>query len=160
MVIQRNPRNNSASEGIRRGHPVYDKTRAQPPDPERNHKNSRHGSESHNQLRNTRHPLSLALLEAPHGQMGRQTGHDTTLRDLLAMTNCEKELTITANTMLQGLHRHGLHDFYSPLPQLIDHIYGKGMQRDRKNENKNLQITGYEPYTNHQASVIPLLGGG
>ena len=41
-------------------------------------------------------------------------------RELLAMTDREKELTITANTMLQGLHRHGLHDFYSPVPQLID----------------------------------------
>jgi len=27
-------------------------------------------------------------------------------RELLAMTDREKELTITANTMLHGLHRH------------------------------------------------------
>jgi len=35
------------------------------------------------------------------------------LRELLAMTGRDKEFTITANTMLQGLHRHGLHDFCS-----------------------------------------------
>jgi len=41
-------------------------------------------------------------------------------RELLAMMDREKELTITANTMLHGLHRHGLHDFCSPTPQIID----------------------------------------
>jgi len=41
-------------------------------------------------------------------------------RELLAMTGREKELTITANTMQQGLHRHGLHEFCSPTPRLID----------------------------------------
>jgi len=41
-------------------------------------------------------------------------------RELLAMTDREKELTITANTMLHGLRRHGLHDFCSPTLQLID----------------------------------------
>jgi len=41
-------------------------------------------------------------------------------RELLAMTGRDKELTITPNTMLQGLHRHGLHDFCNPAPPLID----------------------------------------
>jgi len=41
-------------------------------------------------------------------------------RELVAMTNREEELTITANTMLQGLHRHGLHDFCSPTLRLIN----------------------------------------
>jgi len=41
-------------------------------------------------------------------------------RELLATTDREKELTITANTMLHGLHRHGLHDFCSLTPPLID----------------------------------------
>jgi len=41
-------------------------------------------------------------------------------RELLAMKDREKELAITANTMLHGLHRHGIHDFCSPTPQLID----------------------------------------
>ena len=40
-------------------------------------------------------------------------------RELLAMTGRDKEFTITANTMLQGLHRHGLYDFCSPTPPLI-----------------------------------------
>jgi len=41
-------------------------------------------------------------------------------RELLATTDREQELTITANTMLHGLHRHGLHDFCIPTPPLID----------------------------------------
>jgi len=41
-------------------------------------------------------------------------------RELLAMTDREKELTITTNTMLHGLHRHGLHESCSPAPPLID----------------------------------------
>ena len=41
-------------------------------------------------------------------------------RELLAMTGREKELTITANTMLHELHRHSLHDFCGPTPQQID----------------------------------------
>jgi len=41
-------------------------------------------------------------------------------RELLAITDREKEFTITTNTMLHELHRHGLHDFCSPTPQLID----------------------------------------
>jgi len=41
-------------------------------------------------------------------------------RELLAMTDREKEVTITANTMLLGLRRHGLHDFCNLIPPLID----------------------------------------
>jgi len=41
-------------------------------------------------------------------------------RELLAMTGREKEATITTNTMLLGLCRHGLHDFCNPIPLLID----------------------------------------
>jgi len=41
-------------------------------------------------------------------------------RELLAMSVREKELTITPNTMLQGLHRYGLHEFYGPAPPLIN----------------------------------------
>jgi len=41
-------------------------------------------------------------------------------RELLAMMGQEKEATITANSMLHVLRRHGLHDFCSPTPQLIN----------------------------------------
>jgi len=44
------------------------------------------------------------------------------LRELLAMTGQEKELTITSNTMLRGLHRYGLHEFGGPASPLIDQI--------------------------------------
>jgi len=40
--------------------------------------------------------------------------------ELIAMTDREKELTITASTMKEGLHRYGLFGFCSPTPQLID----------------------------------------
>jgi len=71
-------------------------------------------------------------------------------RELLAMTDHEKELTISANTMLQGLHQHGLHNFCSPLPQLIDQTTFTEMACDEiEKMKKNLRTTGYEPYTNH-----------
>jgi len=41
-------------------------------------------------------------------------------RELLAMTGREKELTITSNTMLRGLHRYGLHEFDGHALPLID----------------------------------------
>ena len=41
-------------------------------------------------------------------------------REFLAMTGREKEATITANTMLLGLRRHGLHNICNPIPLLID----------------------------------------
>jgi len=85
-------------------------------------------------------------------------------RELLATTDREKELTITANTMLHGLHQHVLHDFCSPTPQLINQTTFMEMACDElEKREKNSRITGYEPHTNHsnyQASVIPLLGGG
>ena len=40
--------------------------------------------------------------------------------ELIAMTDREKELTITASTMKEGLHRYGIFGFCSPTPQLID----------------------------------------
>ena len=40
--------------------------------------------------------------------------------ELIAMTDREKEHTITASTMKDGLHRYGLFGFCSPTPQLID----------------------------------------
>jgi len=41
-------------------------------------------------------------------------------RELLAMTDREKEATITANAMIHGLRGHGLHEFRRPIPPLID----------------------------------------
>jgi len=41
-------------------------------------------------------------------------------RELLAMAGREKEATITASIMQHVLRRHGLHDFISPTPQLVD----------------------------------------
>jgi len=41
-------------------------------------------------------------------------------RELLAKMCREKEATITANTMTHGLRWHGLYDFCSPIPQLIN----------------------------------------
>ena len=41
-------------------------------------------------------------------------------RELLAMTGREKEATITASTLQQGLGRHGLHNFISPTSKLVD----------------------------------------
>ena len=42
------------------------------------------------------------------------------LRELLAMTDREKEATISANAMIHELRGHGLHDFCTPTPPLID----------------------------------------
>jgi len=41
-------------------------------------------------------------------------------RELLAMTGRENEATVTASTVQHGLRRHGLHDFSSPRPQLVN----------------------------------------
>ena len=41
-------------------------------------------------------------------------------RELLAMGGREKEATITASTLQQGLGRHGLHNFISPTSKLVD----------------------------------------
>jgi len=72
-------------------------------------------------------------------------------RELLAMTNREKELTITANTMLQGLHRHGLHDFCSLTPQQIDQTTFTEMSCDEigkmKKKNFESQATSPTPIT-------------
>ena len=77
-------------------------------------------------------------------------------RELLAMTDHEKELTITANMMLQGLHRHGLHDFCSPLSQLIDQttFTEKACDEIEKMKTKiyKSQATSLTPTTKHQSS--------
>jgi len=77
-------------------------------------------------------------------------------RELLAMTDREKELTITANTMQQGLHCHGLHDFRSPLPQLIDQttFTEKACDEIEKMNTKiyKSQATSLAPITKHQSS--------
>jgi len=62
----------------------------------------------------------------------------TQLFRLLAMTDREKELTITANTILHGLHRHGLHDFCSPAPQLIDQTTFMEMACDELEKMKQI----------------------
>jgi len=83
-------------------------------------------------------------------------------RELLAMTDREKELTITANTMLHGLHRHGLHNFCSPTPRLIDQTTFTKMACDEiekmKLKTNKPQATSRTQTTKHQS--IPLLGGG
>ena len=104
-------------------------------------------SESHNQLRNTRHPLSLALLEAPHGQIGRQIGHDTTL-----------QRTPSHDGPRKGAHNHCQHDATWTAPPRStrflrphtttsqpDHIHGNGLRRNRKNENKIFETEATSP---------------
>jgi len=58
--------------------------------------------------------------KSPTARWEDELGMTQILRELPAMTGQEKELTITPNTMLKGLHRYGLHDFCSPAPPLID----------------------------------------
>ena len=62
-------------------------------------------------------------------------------RELLAMTGREKEATITANTMLHALRRHGLHDFCNPIPPLIDQTTFTKLACD---ELKRIKIKIYE----------------
>ena len=86
-------------------------------------------------------------------------------RELLAMTGREKELTITSNTMLRGLHRYGLHEFYGPAPALIDQITFIAMaceelEKMKKMIHKPLIVrpTPITPITKPQSNS--LLGGG
>mmetsp|Transcript_83371 Transcript_83371/g.135166 ORF Transcript_83371/g.135166 Transcript_83371/m.135166 type:complete len:342 (-) Transcript_83371:13-1038(-) len=79
------------------------------------------------------------------------------LRELLAMTDREKELTITANTRLHGLYRHGLHEFFSPTPRLIDLTTFTEMNCD---EIEKMKLKTYKPQgtsrtqtTEHQSST-------
>jgi len=51
-------------------------------------------------------------------------------RELLAMAGRERETTITANTMQQGLRRHGLHGFTSPTPDPVDRTTFKKLACD------------------------------
>jgi len=72
-------------------------------------------------------------------------------RELIAMTDREKELTITANTMKQGLHRHGLHEFCSPTPQLIDQSTFIKMACD---EIENMKLKSHKPQTTNHTQTI------
>ena len=68
-------------------------------------------------------------------------------RELISMTDREKELTITASTMKQGLHRHGLYGFCSPTPQLIDQATFIIMACD---EIAEMKLRNHKPlHTNH-----------
>jgi len=58
--------------------------------------------------------------KSPTARWEDELGMTQLFRELLAMTGREKKLTITPNTMLQGLHSYGLHEFYGPAPPLID----------------------------------------
>ena len=58
--------------------------------------------------------------KSPTARCEEELGMIQLFSELLAMTGRDKELTITPNTLLQGLHRHGLHDFCSPSAPLID----------------------------------------
>jgi len=72
-------------------------------------------------------------------------------RELLVMTDCEKELTITANTMKQGLHRHGLREFYSPTPQFINQSTFKKMACD---EIEKMKLKSLKPQTTNHTQTI------
>ena len=76
--------------------------------------------------------------------------------ELIAMMDREKELTITASTMKQGLHRHGLFGFCSPTPQLIDQATFITMACDEiaemKLKNHNPLHTNLPQTTEHQSS--------
>jgi len=68
-------------------------------------------------------------------------------RELIAMTDREKKFTITASTMKQGLHRHGIHGFCSPTPQLIDQATFIKMACD---EIAEMKLRNHKPlHTNH-----------
>mmetsp|Transcript_99310 Transcript_99310/g.160117 ORF Transcript_99310/g.160117 Transcript_99310/m.160117 type:complete len:206 (-) Transcript_99310:17-634(-) len=76
--------------------------------------------------------------------------------ELIAMTDREKELTISASTMKQGLHRHGLFGFCSPTPQFIDQATFITMACDEiaevKLRNHNPLHTNLPETTEHQSS--------
>ena len=72
-------------------------------------------------------------------------------RELLAMTDREKELTITANTMKQGLHRHGLHEFCSPTPLFIDQSTFTKMAFD---EIEKMKLKSHKPQTTNHTQTI------
>jgi len=74
-------------------------------------------------------------------------------RELLAMTGREKELTITANTMLHGLHRHGLHDFCGSTPQKIDQTTLTEMACD---ELEKMKTNIYESKAISSSPITPI----
>jgi len=86
-------------------------------------------------------------------------------RELLAMTGREKELAITSNTMLRGLHRYGLHEFDGPASPQIDQITFivmacEELEKMKKMIHKPLIVrpTPITPITKPQSNS--LLGGG
>jgi len=64
--------------------------------------------------------------------------------ELLAMGGREREATISANTMQQGLRRHGLHDFTSPTSDLVDQATFTGIACD---EIEKMKSTEYKSET-------------
>jgi len=70
-------------------------------------------------------------------------------RELLDMGGREKEATITASTMQQGLRRHGLHDFISPTTDLVDRTTFTEMACDEidKMKTKIYKLEAISPRT-------------
>ena len=64
----------------------------------------------------------VPLPELPTWQSFKATSARMTREEARAkyVTKEKKELTIAPNTMLQGLHRYGLHEFCDPAPPRID----------------------------------------
>ena len=64
----------------------------------------------------------VPLFELPTWQTFKATSARMAREEARAkyVTKKKRELTITPNTMLQGLHRYGLHEFCGPAPPLID----------------------------------------
>ena len=69
------------------------------------------------------------------------------------MTGREKELTITSNTMLRGLHRYGLHEFDSQVPPLIDQITFIAMACD---ELEKMKKTIHKPLIVRSTPITPI----
>jgi len=63
-----------------------------------------------------------------------------------------KELTITPNTMLRGLHRYGLHEFDSPASPLIDQITFIAMACE---EHEKMKKTIHKPLTVRPTPITP-----
>jgi len=102
--------------------------------------------------------------KSPTTRWEDELGMTQLFRELLAMTGREKELTITPNTMLQGLHRYGLCEFCGPAPPLIDQTTFIEMaceelenMKKRIHQTQNVRPTPITPSTKLQSS--PSLAG-
>ena len=73
------------------------------------------------------------------------------------MTGREKEATVTANKMQHGLRRHGLHDFCSSTPQLIDQTTFTEMACDEIEKNRKQKSTKQRPQAQDQIDQPPSL---